>query len=78
MGAIFCTVIKIMHFGHDKPSITEGNQKWTGAAPLFNKREAQISVWGRLKKSKYDGALAKIMHDPKAWIKKYFRAASDE
>lgn len=37
-GAIFCHVIKIKLFIQVNPSITLGNQKWKGAAPLFNKR----------------------------------------
>lgn len=35
MGAIFCHVIKINLFIHVNPSITLGNQKWKGAAPVF-------------------------------------------
>lgn len=35
-GANFCQVIKIKFDIQFKPSITLGNQKWKGAAPLFN------------------------------------------
>lgn len=35
IGAIFCQVIMIKVFIHLKPSITSGNQKWSGAAPIF-------------------------------------------
>jgi hypothetical protein len=38
MGAIFCQVIKIKLFIQLIPSITPGNQKWKGAAPLFRRR----------------------------------------
>ena len=37
-GAIFCQVIKIRQFLQLNPSITPGNQKWKGAAPIFIKR----------------------------------------
>jgi hypothetical protein len=39
IGANFCQVIKINLFIQDIPSITLGNQKWNGAAPLFINRE---------------------------------------
>lgn len=42
IGAIFCQVIRIKLLFHDKPSITLGNQKWKGAAPLFNNKEEAI------------------------------------
>lgn len=35
IGAIFCHVNKIKQFIHLNPSITSGNQKWNGAAPIF-------------------------------------------
>lgn len=35
IGAIFCQVIRINLFTHVNPSITLGNQKWKGAAPVF-------------------------------------------
>lgn len=35
-GAIFCQVIKMKQFIQDNPSIILGNQKWKGAAPVFN------------------------------------------
>lgn len=47
-GAIFCQIIKIKLFIHESPSITLGNQKWNGAAPLFIKREDKIIMLGIL------------------------------
>lgn len=35
MGEIFCHVIKIKQFLHERPSIILGNQKWKGADPIF-------------------------------------------
>lgn len=43
IGAIFCHVSKIRQFIHDRPSITSGNQKWKGAAPIFVKR-AELKI----------------------------------
>jgi hypothetical protein len=42
-GASFCQVAKIMHDIHDNEVMTEGNQKWNGAIPNFN-RIAEISI----------------------------------
>lgn len=41
-GASFCQVIRMKQFIHDKPSITEGNHIWKGAAPIFNRRVKEI------------------------------------
>lgn len=35
IGAIFCQVNRTNLLIHDRPSITSGNQKWKGAAPIF-------------------------------------------
>jgi len=67
-----------MHWGQPIPCITEGNQKWTGAAPIFKRRALKITVLGSIEITNNLGAAAKIKADPKAWIRKYFRAASDE
>jgi len=48
------------------PSITEGNQKWAGAAPIFSSRAEQIIVLGVTSKVREQGALAKMMEDPSA------------
>lgn len=86
IGAIFCHVIKIKAFIHINPSITLGNQKWKGAAPLFSNNEEHIITL--LKDELFDwidkGKLFKYIiiivnnktADPIAWIKKYLREAS--
>jgi hypothetical protein len=35
-GASFCQVIRIKQLVHDIPCMMAGNQKWRGAAPIFN------------------------------------------
>lgn len=67
-----------MVWSHDKPSITWGNQKWKGAAPNLSKRAIRIII-----EVKVDICIIKhleriIRVDARAWIKKYFRAASEE
>lgn len=42
IGAIFCHVSMSKQFTHLNPSITSGNQKWKGAAPIFVKIEEFI------------------------------------
>lgn len=45
IGAIFCHVLIKKQFIHDSPSITSGNQKWNGAAPIFVRRaEFKIAI----------------------------------
>lgn len=44
IGAIFCQVNIIKQFIHLRPSITSGNQKWNGAAPIFVNKEVLIIV----------------------------------
>jgi len=65
-------------WGHINPSIVWGNQKWKGAAPNLSSREVVKMIENRCEENiRID--LAKIIkEDPKAWIKKYFRAASEE
>ena len=46
MGAIFCTVIKVMHSGQEIPCITLGNQRWKGAAPIFINKADRIIMSG--------------------------------
>jgi hypothetical protein len=43
-GAIFCHVIKIKPLNQSKPSMTPGNQKWNGAAPIFNSSVELVTV----------------------------------
>lgn len=78
MGAIFWIVIKVIAWGQSSPSITLGNQKWKGAAPAFNRREAIKKTPAELKDIKKKEAERIIIDDPNAWIRKYLRADSDE
>lgn len=55
-----------------------GNQKWTGAAPVLSSRALRISRLGLIKKTLIEVALIRIAAEPRAWIRKYFKAASDE
>lgn len=49
IGAIFCHVNNKRQFIHESPSITSGNQKWKGAAPiLVNKAVLKIIIRGLL------------------------------
>jgi hypothetical protein len=41
-GAIFCHVIKIKLLVQLNPSITPGNQKWKGAAPILSNKQELI------------------------------------
>jgi len=43
-GAAFCTVINSAQFFHLNPSITPGNHKWRGAAPIFSRRGVQMII----------------------------------
>lgn len=69
-----------------KPSITPGNQKWNGAAPLFNRRAEEINRFLCFIKNTLF-ILSKInikitanrkTEEAKAWVKKYLREASDD
>lgn len=58
--------------------MTCGNQKCKGAPPNFNTNAPNIvatanSAWNNIKE-----AVNTTNEDPNAWIKKYFRLASDE
>lgn len=44
IGAIFCQVKRINLLFQFNPSITWGNQKWKGAAPIFIKRDELINI----------------------------------
>lgn len=52
-GASFCNVINKKHLVQSIPSITPGNQKWKGAAPIFinNALEIKYGVPLSIKKS---------------------------
>ena len=80
MGATFCTVIKMMHSGQEIPCITLGNHRWKGAAPIFINRADRIIISGVCKwgeKIRATGVALTIIADPRAWIRKYFNAASE-
>lgn len=64
--------------GHANPSITWGNQKWKGALASFNKIAKKINVVLINKKEveRKPDEISKA--DPKAWIRKYFKAASEK
>lgn len=85
IGAIFCQVNKINLLNQFNPSIISGNQKWNGAAPIFvNNAEFMIMIsdWSKFEKicefNEIKIILIKINIEAKAWVKKYFIAASVE
>lgn len=85
IGAIFCHVSKIKLLNQFNPSITSGNQKWKGAAPIFvNNAELVIIIkyWFKLKKKDefidIIIILNKINIEAKVWVKKYLIDASEE
>lgn len=77
----------INEFLHLNPSITSGNQKWNGAAPIFVRREEFIII-------NMNGAVSRLlgnlnwdiksvidnnkMDEATAWVIKYLSAASLE
>lgn len=84
-GANFCQVINIKATFHLNPSITLGNQKWNGAAPLFINIELQINIKTysfefvfKVRGISKIKILNKKIEEAKAWVKKYFREASEE
>jgi len=84
-GAIFCQVIKIKLLIQLSPSITPGNQKWKGAAPLFSNKVDKINKLLKLLliiQLLLKNNIIKIMannkiDEAKAWVKKYFNLLSD-
>lgn len=81
-GIIFCQVDNKMQIGQLESLITEGNQKWVGAAPNFveNPRVINIKDMGWLIKNSLLCMMGvdeiKIKEEPRAWAKKYFVALS--
>ena len=68
------------------PSMTPGNQKWKGAAPLFNNRAEEINKFLYLRRN-WLFILSKInirmtanknTDEANAWVKKYFKEASED
>lgn len=85
IGAIFCHVNRIKLLNQFNPSITSGNQKWKGAAPIFvNNAELMIIIkyWFKLKKNDEFMDIIiiinKINIEAKVWVKKYLIEASLE
>jgi len=77
-GAIFCHVVKIIQFLQDIDDITEGNQKWQGAAPnLISKDIISTIIIILLIISLHIIILnVIIIAEPSACDKKYFVLAS--
>lgn len=84
IGVIFWNVNKIKQLYQDNPSITSGNQKWKGAAPiLVIKAELKIikdKLFIQIVENILDIEIIENMRivEAKAWAIKYFIAASDE
>lgn len=80
IGAIFCQVNIIVQLIQLNPSITSGNQKWNGAAPIFVKSvEFRIIIGNCLNSrllNEFIFVIIKIMENNKivearAWVIKY-------
>jgi phosphomevalonate kinase len=84
MGAIFCQESKIMFLYQFSPSITLGNQKWKGAAPIFKSNVDAInsikyfSIRDSFKSNHIKITEKSKIADAKAWVIKYFKDASEE
>ena len=77
MGVIFWIVIKSNAWGHNIPSRVGGNQKWNGAEPAFKSKAVDKGAEKSIFIVIITAEIRRIV-DPSAWIKKYFKAASDE
>lgn len=81
-GVIFCSVARAAQIGHGELAITDGNQKWVGAAPNLVVRAIRVRVAGsrggvrRIGLWESRGYERRSRHEPKAWARKYFIAAS--
>jgi len=77
-GPSFCHVLKIRQLIHEIEDITEGNQKWHGAIPIFKIMALMIMYDGTIEFvwNHREVEAIRIRLDPKAWIKKYLVAAS--
>jgi hypothetical protein len=82
-GATFCQVARIIQIGQEALDITEGNQKWVGAAPNLIVRAILIRIrgisWFVSRMSPCEMQIYEIRKalEPRACAKKYFTAASD-
>ena len=71
-------VISVSACGHSIPSRVGGNQKWNGAEPALSSKAADNgpeNVWIFII---IITAEIRSTVDPSAWIRKYFKAASEE
>lgn len=57
--------------------MTWGNQKWKGALANFNKRARVNKIEAKKKKEREKNLAIISRADPRAWIKKYFKADSE-
>lgn len=84
-GAIFCQVNKMNEFVQFSPLKTSGNQKWKGAAPIFNNRDVLSivdSVISRMSERGFFILKKWIIENNRieeaiAWVIKYFNALSE-
>lgn len=82
-GASFCSVSVNMLLIQDIPSATCGTHKWNGAPPSLMSSLSKIVREKVLEESKKENmaleikALEMRIAEDKAWIKKYFNAASE-
>jgi hypothetical protein len=74
-----------MFVTHPKPLATSGNQKCTGAAPIFTMEETPIKMVDDCGSNLNVSADVYLIKSPikrieeaKAWVRKYFKAASAE
>lgn len=77
-GANFCQVDRIRQFIHDRDNITEGYQKWHGAAPSLINIERMIIIFdiSCIINWFISLILSNIIIDPIAWERKYLMEAS--
>lgn len=81
IGAIFCQVNSNSLFIQFNPSITSGNQKWNGAAPVFvniaeEKIKEILSCWGVIINCDIKTIENNKIDEARAWVMKYLIDAS--
>lgn len=76
-GANFCHVSKVVSLIHGRFSITDGTQKWKGAAPTLVSN-AKLIISLVIEKKLFWIVLRMIIEELIAWIRKYLIAASAE
>lgn len=77
IGASFWIVDRINTWGHLSPSMTWGNHQWKGAPPTFKRRARKIVTLLINESDKYKNLEEISITDPRAWIRKYFKEASE-